>query len=32
LKAEDIALMNEKSIVFALSNPVPEIMPDEAKK
>lgn len=32
LKAEDIALMREKSIVFALSNPVPEIMPDEAKK
>lgn len=32
LKAEDIALMNEKSIIFALSNPVPEIMPDEAKK
>ena len=32
LRAEDIALMNEKSIVFAMANPVPEIMPDEARK
>jgi malate dehydrogenase (oxaloacetate-decarboxylating) len=24
--------MNEKAIIFALANPVPEIMPDEAKK
>lgn len=31
-KKEDIKLMAEKSIVFALANPVPEIMPDEAKK
>ncbi|EKE16226.1 MAG: hypothetical protein ACD_11C00026G0016 [uncultured bacterium] len=28
----DISLMNEKSIVFAMSNPTPEIMPEEAKK
>jgi malate dehydrogenase (oxaloacetate-decarboxylating) len=27
-----IKLMAERSIVFALANPVPEIMPDEAKK
>ena len=32
LTAEDIKLMAEKPIVFALANPVPEIMPDEAKK
>lgn len=32
LSAEDIKLMAEKPIVFALSNPIPEIMPDEAKK
>ena len=31
-KAEDIMLMNKKAIVFALANPNPEIMPDEAKK
>lgn len=30
--AADIALMNEKAIVFAMANPVPEIMPDEAAK
>src|SRR6185503_18043630 len=30
--ASDIKLMNEKAIVFALANPTPEIMPDEAKK
>ena len=24
--------MNEKPIIFALANPVPEIMPDEAYK
>ncbi len=30
--AKDIALMNPKAIVFALANPMPEIMPDEAKK
>lgn len=29
---EHIASMAEKSIVFALANPIPEIMPDEAKK
>ncbi len=27
-----ISSMNEKSIVFAMANPVPEIMPEEAKK
>ena len=32
LTAEDIKKMNEKPIVFALSNPIPEIMPNEAKK
>jgi malate dehydrogenase (oxaloacetate-decarboxylating) len=31
-KADDIKLMAPKSIVFALANPTPEIMPDEAKK
>ncbi|MDR3571969.1 MAG: NADP-dependent malic enzyme [Candidatus Pacebacteria bacterium] len=30
--AADIKTMNPKSIVFALANPTPEIMPDEAKK
>ncbi len=32
LKAEDIERMNDKPIVFALANPTPEIMPDEAYK
>lgn len=32
LKAEDIATMAEKSIVFALANPQPEIMPEDAYK
>ena len=31
LKAEHIKLMAEKPIVLALANPVPEIMPEEAK-
>lgn len=30
--ARDIQLMNKNAIVFALANPTPEIMPDEAKK
>jgi malate dehydrogenase (oxaloacetate-decarboxylating) len=30
--ATDIALMVPKAIVFALANPTPEIMPDEAKR
>jgi malate dehydrogenase (oxaloacetate-decarboxylating) len=30
--SEMISTMNEKSIVFAMANPTPEIMPDEAKK
>lgn len=32
LQAEDIKLMVKKAIVFAMANPIPEIMPDEAKK
>ena len=31
LTAEHIKLMNPKSIVFAMANPIPEIMPDVAK-
>lgn len=30
LKAEDIATMAKDAIIFALANPVPEIMPEEA--
>lgn len=30
--AADIKLMNKDAVVFALANPTPEIMPDEAKK
>lgn len=30
--AEHIQAMNDRPIVFALANPVPEIIPDEAKK
>lgn len=32
LTAEDIQLMNEDPVVFAMANPTPEIMPDVAKK
>ena len=32
LKAEDIKLMAKDPIIFALANPTPEIMPEEAKK
>jgi malate dehydrogenase (oxaloacetate-decarboxylating) len=32
LNAEDIKTMNKRAIVFAMSNPVPEISPEEAKK
>lgn len=32
LTAEMVATMADKPIVFAMANPVPEIMPDEAKK
>jgi malate dehydrogenase (oxaloacetate-decarboxylating) len=32
LKPEMIKLMNSNSIIFAMANPIPEIMPDEAKK
>lgn len=31
MSAEDIKIMNKDSIVFAMANPIPEIMPDEAK-
>jgi malic enzyme len=31
LGAEEVKLMADKAIVFALSNPNPEITPDEAK-
>lgn len=31
LKKEDIALMNKDPAVFAMANPIPEIMPDLAK-
>jgi Malic enzyme len=31
LTEEDIAQMNKDSIVFAMANPVPEIMPDRAR-
>lgn len=31
LTKEMIKMMNEKPIIFALANPIPEIMPDEAK-
>ncbi len=30
--ADDIRLMNKDAIVFAMANPIPEIMPEEAKK
>src|SRR5699024_10361643 len=32
LTADDIKQMNENPIVFAMANPIPEIMPDIAKK
>jgi malate dehydrogenase (oxaloacetate-decarboxylating) len=32
LSSEMIKTMKEKSIIFALANPLPEIMPDEAKR
>lgn len=32
VKSNDIRLMAKKAIVFAMANPTPEIMPDEAKK
>jgi malate dehydrogenase (oxaloacetate-decarboxylating) len=32
LSASDIATMNDKAIVFAMANPTPEIMPDDALK
>jgi len=32
LTADDLKVMNDKAIIFAMANPTPEIMPDEAKK
>ncbi len=32
VKAADIKLMAKKAIVFAMANPTPEILPDEAKR
>ena len=32
VNANDISTMNAKAIVFAMANPIPEIMPEEAKK
>jgi len=32
MNASHVRLMAEKAIVFAMANPVPEIMPDEAKR
>jgi len=32
ITADDIAVMHENPIVFALANPVPEILPEEAKR
>src|SRR3989338_6891662 len=32
LTAEDLKAMNKDAIIFAMANPAPEIMPDEAKK
>ena len=32
VSAEMVASMNDDAIVFAMANPVPEIMPEEAKK
>jgi malate dehydrogenase (oxaloacetate-decarboxylating) len=32
LMSEDIATMNKDAIVFAMANPIPEIMPEEAYK
>lgn len=32
LLAEDIKMMADRPIIFAMANPIPEIMPDEAKK
>lgn len=32
LTSDDLKKMNKDAIVFAMANPVPEIMPDEAKK
>ena len=32
LSADDVARMNEKPIIFAMANPIPEILPDIARR
>jgi malate dehydrogenase (oxaloacetate-decarboxylating) len=32
ISAEEVKTMNSDPIIFALSNPEPEILPEEAKK
>ncbi|MBQ7446099.1 MAG: NADP-dependent malic enzyme [Clostridia bacterium] len=32
VKAEDVAAMNDKPIIFAMANPIPEILPEVAQK
>ena len=32
INAEDVSKMNKDAIIFAMANPTPEIMPDEAKR
>ena len=32
LTAEDIRTMNDDSVILAMANPIPEIMPDEARR
>lgn len=32
LKAEDVGVMNDDAVVFALANPTPELTPEEAEK
>lgn len=32
ITSKEVSLMNQDAIVFAMSNPIPEIMPEEAKK
>lgn len=32
LGTDEVSLMTDNAIIFALSNPIPEIMPDEAKR
>ena len=32
LSAEDVGRMNEKPVIFAMANPIPEILPDTARR